>query len=211
MFLSYYLNKQKNLLVKKTEKQKQFMNQYEAIHNGFVRYCKAKSYSILPYEDLVNESVTRAFEGFAKLKDKELFAAYIYGIAKNIIKNELRKRTHAQKYNIYKEERESATVNQAEKSFEIEILYKALNQLPESQKEAIILFEISGYSINEITKIQDSSLSAVKQRLKRGREKLKDIICISEEEKRSLSNISRDSIQNSSALILLISLISQNV
>ena len=197
--------------MRKTEKQKQFMMQYEAIHSGFVRYCKAKSYAILPYEDLVNESVTRAFEGFYKLKNKDLFPAYIYGIAKNIIKNELRKRTHAQKYNIYKEERDSTTSNQAEKSFEIEILYKALNQLPESQKEAIILFEISGYSINEITKIQDSSLSAVKQRLKRGREKLKEIICVSEEEKRSLSDISIDGIRDTSALILLISLISPNV
>ncbi|PIZ05301.1 MAG: RNA polymerase subunit sigma-24, partial [Flavobacteriales bacterium CG_4_10_14_0_8_um_filter_32_5] len=40
----------------------------------------------------------------------------------------------------------------------------------------IVLFEITGFSIKEIMEIQNSSESAVKQRLKRGREKLVELL-----------------------------------
>ncbi len=152
------------------------MHRYERIHVGFVKYCKAKSYGIIDYEDLHSETITRAFDGFDKLKNKTAFPAYFYGIAKNIIKNELRKRTTINKYEIYKIDEDQLAQNYAEERFEIEILYKALSQLPENQKEAIILFEITGYSIKEIAVIQNSGESAVKQRLKRGRERLSEIL-----------------------------------
>ena len=187
------------------------MNLYEPIHTGFIRYCKAKSYGIIDYEDLVNESVTRAFEGFDKLKDKDAFPAYLYGISKNIIKNELRKKTSTQKYDLYKIDSEVLTENHAEQKFEIEILYKALAQIPEKQKEAIILFEITGYSIKEISKIQSSSESAVKQRLKRGRAQLAKIICkkdnLSKEKAFELEKLS----ESTPAILLLISLYSQSI
>lgn len=156
------------------------MIKYEEIHTGFVKYCKAKSYGIMEYEDLVNETITRAFEGYDKLKEKDAFPGYIYGITKNILKNELRKRTSINKYEIYRIDRNITTENHAEQKFEIEILYKALGHLSEDQKEAIILFEISGYSIKDIAKVQDTGESAVKQRLKRGREKLSEVLSISE-------------------------------
>jgi RNA polymerase sigma-70 factor (ECF subfamily) len=58
----------------------------------------------------------------------------------------------------------------------VHFLHVALAQLVDEQREAIILFEISGFSIKEIVEIQASSESAVKQRLKRGREKLVEIL-----------------------------------
>lgn len=157
-------------------KQRDFMQKYEKVHTGFVKYCKAKSYGILDYEDLHSETITRAFEGYEKLKDKAVFSAYIYGIAKNIIRNELRKKASVNKYEIYRIDRSLVAQNHAEQKFEIEVLYKALSYLPEKQKETVILFEISGYSIKEIAKIQDCGESAVKQRLKRGREQLSEIL-----------------------------------
>ena len=35
--------------------QTEFMNQYEPIHTAFVRYCKAKSYGLIDYKDLVKK------------------------------------------------------------------------------------------------------------------------------------------------------------
>jgi RNA polymerase sigma factor (sigma-70 family) len=58
----------------------------------------------------------------------------------------------------------------------VHFLHVALAQLVEEQREAIILFEIAGFSIKEIVEIQAVSQSAVKQRLKRGREKLVEIL-----------------------------------
>lgn len=46
-------------------------------------------------------------------------------------------------------------------------------KLPSKYKDCIHLYYIEGYSVNEISKILNISISAVKMRLKRGREKLK--------------------------------------
>ena len=61
-------------------------------------------------------------------------------------------------------------------SLDVKLLYTMLNQLPDDQKECILLFEISGFSLKEIAAIQASSEGAIKQRLKRGREKLKELM-----------------------------------
>ena len=76
------------------------------------------------------------------------------------------------------------------------MLYKALNTLPTNQKEALILFEISGFSIKEVCEIQKSSESAVKQRLKRGRVALADYF--------KSDQLKSESIDNRSSIIMSI-------
>ena len=53
-------------------------------------------------------------------------------------------------------------------------LYEALDKLPEKNKGVIILHYLEGYSVDEIARILQLSVSAVKMRLKRGREFLKE-------------------------------------
>ncbi len=54
------------------------------------------------------------------------------------------------------------------------LLYDALSSLPAKQRAAILLFELGGFSIEEIVTIQRAkSASAVKSRLSRARHKLK--------------------------------------
>jgi RNA polymerase sigma factor (sigma-70 family) len=64
---------------------------------------------------------------------------------------------------------------------EVELLHRALAELSDDQREALILFEISGFSIREVSEIQECSESAVKQRLKRGRERLGEILSFESE------------------------------
>ncbi len=64
----------------------------------------------------------------------------------------------------------------ADQKLEVKELYEALQELPEKQRETVVLFEISGLSLNEIQEIQGDSLSAVKSRLVRAREKLSQIL-----------------------------------
>ena len=59
---------------------------------------------------------------------------------------------------------------------DIDLLYRALDQLPDRQKNALILFEINGFSMKEIAEIQKSSISATKTRVSRGRDKLRRIL-----------------------------------
>ena len=50
---------------------------------------------------------------------------------------------------------------------------QGLATLPAVQREAVVLFELDGYSIVEIAAMQRASVSAVKSRLTRGRERLR--------------------------------------
>jgi len=59
---------------------------------------------------------------------------------------------------------------------DIDMLYKAMAKLPEKQREAVSLFDISGFSLAEIQQIQGDSLSAVKSRVTRGRQALAQIL-----------------------------------
>jgi RNA polymerase sigma-70 factor, ECF subfamily len=51
-----------------------------------------------------------------------------------------------------------------------------MDKLPREQKEAIILHVIMGFSREEICKIQECGMEALKQRLYRGRKKLADLL-----------------------------------
>ncbi len=55
---------------------------------------------------------------------------------------------------------------------DFKIIYEKMLMLPSNMAEALILYHISDLSIDEIHKIQGGSLSGVKMRLTRGREKL---------------------------------------
>jgi hypothetical protein len=56
-------------------------------------------------------------------------------------------------------------------------VYLALSRLKTKERVALLLFEIGGFSIEEIKTIQkEKSSSAVKSRLSRTREKLKQLI-----------------------------------
>ena len=50
---------------------------------------------------------------------------------------------------------------------------RALATLPAEQREAIVLHELEGFSVDEVAEMQHASASAVKSRLSRGRERLR--------------------------------------
>ena len=51
-----------------------------------------------------------------------------------------------------------------------------LGKLPPKQKEALVLYEITGLTLKEIREIQGGTLSGVKSRLKRGRNSLSELM-----------------------------------
>jgi len=150
----------------------EFLELYEAVHTAFSRFCHARAYGIMEPEDLMAETVLKALEKFDTLRNKEAFLSFLFSIASNTVNKKYRRAKFRGNYN--EEQALSLPENglDAETRMDIKELYQALETLAPLQKEAIILFEISGFSIKEIAGIQESGESAVKQRLRRGREKL---------------------------------------
>lgn len=157
-------------------KQDQFLKLYEPIHDKFERFCRARVYGNMDYRDLMNETLLVAFSKFETLRSKEAFLSFLFGISVRIVGNyhqKKREERFGENQSIY--EIADTCVN-AQTHTDVYYLHQALAELNEEQRECIILFEISGFNIKEIMEIQDASESAVKQRLKRGREKLLEIL-----------------------------------
>ena len=64
----------------------------------------------------------------------------------------------------------------AEVAMDVQLLYEALDNLPVKQRDAVILFEITGFSLEEIRAMQGGTLSGVKARVARGRRKLAKLL-----------------------------------
>lgn len=155
-------------------KQDEFLILYEPVHERFERFCRARVYGNMDYRDLINESLLVAYDKLETLRSKEAFLSFLIGISVRILSNNHQKK---------KEERWSAATEKHQQNFatggsdpDIHFLYEGLSHLGDEQRECLILFEISGFSIKEIAEIQGASQSAVKQRLKRGRDKLTQIL-----------------------------------
>lgn len=154
----------------------EFLERYRPIHTQFTRYCGSHSYGIMETQDLVQEAVLQAMQHFGRLRDKDKLLYYMIGTANNIIKNTLRRK----KFNATLDEKQlknlEARVTDPAMALDIQYLYRALNRLPLKMKEAVVLFEINGMSMKEIAEIQASTEGAVKTRISRGRDKLRELL-----------------------------------
>ena len=68
------------------------MAAYVPIHENFVRFCQARTYQISNYEDLVSESILRAFQAWDTIQKKNALLYFLFGTARNILMNTLRKK-----------------------------------------------------------------------------------------------------------------------
>lgn len=123
-------------------------------------------------EDVVSETVLQALEGLHRLRDDQAVVSYLFTISSRIVK---RARWRRRLFGDYDDE---AVANRQhsdplpDTQADVEILRQALQQLPVKTREALIMFEINGFSLEEIREVQGGSLSGVKSRLVRGRTSL---------------------------------------
>jgi RNA polymerase sigma-70 factor (ECF subfamily) len=161
---------------RREERQEKFMLLYEPVHERLNRYCQAQTKSYEEARDLVSETVLTAYEKFESLRNPDTFLYFLFGIARNLV---LQKRRKEKLMFVFRQSRDASSFEEEAKGpAEVDnlILQKALQQLSSEQRDAIVLFELSGFSLNEIAELQRTSLSNVKQRLLRGRAKLKLIL-----------------------------------
>jgi len=150
-----------------------FLKEYERIHESFTRYCSSRSYGIMGTGDLVQEAVLAGLKNYDKINDKNNLLSYLIGVVNNVIRNKKRQAKFRGNWDEYLLEQLESKTPSPEIALDIHFLLKAMTQLPKQQEEALILFEISGFSIREISEIQKSSETATKTRLSRARQTLR--------------------------------------
>ena len=168
--------------MRKGKQQEKFLTLYKPIHDRFERFCRARVFGNMDYQDLMNDTLLVAFEKLDTLKSEKAFLSFLIGISVRILANNHKKKKEDSIADPSSFNLQDVNAN-TERDAEVYMLHKALAMLSDDQRECIILFEISGFSVKEIMAIQEVSESAVKQRLKRGREKLVEILTFESDHK----------------------------
>ena len=161
------------------------MELYNPLHERLSRFVHSMVWNRDDAKDVLSETVLAAFESFEKVKDQNSFLYYLFGIASRLAKKRDRRKKF---WGIFDSQKAELIISyhNSESRAAINELYAALNKLPIKQREAITLFEISGFSIKEIAVMQGSTLSGVKSRLMRARETLATLL---EAEKKTSNKI----------------------
>ena len=159
-----------------THNHQEFLNWYHPVHEQFTRFCANRAYGTMETADLIQESILATLQAFYRINDKEKLLGYMIGVANNIVRNKKRRLKFRADWEELALEKLETQAPSPEIALDIHYLHKAMEQLPEKQREAIVLFEISGFSMKEISEIQESSLSATKTRISRGRQKLRELL-----------------------------------
>ncbi len=150
-----------------------FMEIYTPLHNAFIRYCSSRAVGIMSTEDLAQEAILAALSNFEKIKDRRKLLGYLIGVVNNILKNKHRQAKFQANWDDSVSEWLESRMIDPETAMAVKELLEAIEKLPEKDKEAVLLFEVSGFSIEEIADIQTAGPGAVKTRLSRARQKLR--------------------------------------
>ncbi|MBL0174959.1 MAG: RNA polymerase sigma factor [Ignavibacteria bacterium] len=153
-------------------RQEHFLSLLDPHYDGFVRYVRAMTRNTEDARDIVGETMLVAFRQLDDIRNEESFFFYLIAIARRQHAKFQRRRWLLVAFGREHEEllRDTGTAPDAQP--DIAILHEAIARLPLRMREAVVLFELSGLSLEEIRAIQGGSLSGVKARVARGRRKL---------------------------------------
>jgi RNA polymerase sigma-70 factor (ECF subfamily) len=133
-------------------------------------------------EDIVQETFLRVYRNRHRYHQVAKFSTWIYTIASNLAKTELRRRRVRNFFSISSKGEDEKDYDLVDTSSDIErdvdgaikseIILKEINALPFHFKEAVLLRDIQDLSYEEISQILNVPLGTVKSRVNRGRSRL---------------------------------------
>ncbi len=150
----------------------------EPMHEQAVATARRLSRSQADGDDLYHEALLQAFERIHFLRDESRFRSWFYAVLFNRHRDRSR-RSFWRRFLPWEaafpdgDPAITASEDAEDRVTRAGRASRALATLPPEQREAIVLFEIEGWSIEEIAASQTVTLSAVKSRLARGRERLR--------------------------------------
>jgi uncharacterized protein len=133
-------------------------------------------------EDLTQETLLQAYLGLDRLRDRERFSAWIYGIALNLAKMRLRSRRDGSLPGVEAGPERLAALVAAEPSpAEVvearevwSLVERAVAVLPVAERRAVLMHYVDGLSCQEIAALLGVPAGTVRVRLHRARGRLRD-------------------------------------
>lgn len=146
-------------------------------HRLFARPMAAVAWNITRdaslAEDVVQESFARAATAVRRLKDEDALGAFMLNIARNVARDQVRGRSRETPLGS-SAERFEARGDTPERAELRESLRRAVDSLPEDQRELFLMKYTSGLGYREIALALGTTPDAVGQKLWRIRKKLRN-------------------------------------
>ena len=163
---------------------------YEILVNRFKDPLTNYVYRFLGDKDLCTDIVQDTMIKFYLHKDSyksfAKFSTWIYTIAGNLARNELKRRKRRQIFSLDNDDDEKkiqiednsfvSPERATDSEMKGEIIQKALLKVKPVYREVVILRDIDGLSYEEIAEITNLSIGTVKSRINRGRRHLQELL-----------------------------------
>lgn len=161
-----------------------FRRLLEPVHPRVLAFARCLCRSREDGDDLYQEAVLRALAKLDQLDDDAAFRTWLFRIVVSVHRNRCRRAFLRRLFpfdDAEPDSREAVVIDGDYRTSDwspdaadaSSRARAALATLPAVQREAIVLHELEGFQVDEIAALQNVSISAVKSRLSRGRERLR--------------------------------------
>ena len=140
------------------------------------RYCARMTGSVIDGEDVLQETLVKAIEAFPHTGPLANVEGWLFRIAHNAALDFLRRRSRREGVQGDEELETIADPDSAiERRQAAAAGLRTLMRLPVAQRSSVILMDVLGHSLEEISEVLESTVPAVKANLHRGRQRLVEL------------------------------------
>lgn len=142
-------------------------------------YLARRVASPVDIDDLLQDIFVRMHQGLTELRDEERFGGWVYRIANSAVVDRARQRSRAPQTGdsddvAASDLPQAPVVPEDELQADLsECVALFVSRLPSPYREAVTLTELQGLTQREAAEMLDISLSGLKSRVQRGREKIR--------------------------------------
>ncbi len=136
--------------------------------------------------DIVQDTMIKFYIHKDSYRNIAKFSTWIYTIAANLAKNELKRRKRRVVFSInntpdektieIEDKKTLSPDRETDSKIKGEIIQKALLKVREAYREVVILRDIEGFSYEEIAEITGLSIGTIKSKINRGRTQLQKLL-----------------------------------
>jgi RNA polymerase sigma-70 factor (ECF subfamily) len=140
------------------------------------RYCARMTGSVIDGEDVVQDALLKAISAFPRMESLPNPEAWLFRIAHNAALDFLRHRTRHSAIVSEKDPDMIAThIDPIRDQQAAAASLRAFMRLPPAQRSSVVMKDVLGYSVVEVSEITGLSVPAIKSALQRGRNRLREL------------------------------------
>lgn len=135
-------------------------------------------------QDCLQDAMLRIYRSLGSFKGQSSFSTWVYRITMNTCLDELRRRKSRNATSLDNlldngwspSDDDNAPERHALASEQRRVIDRAIAELPEDMRSAVVLRDVQGFSYDEIAEMLEANIGTIKSRISRGREKLRLIL-----------------------------------